>query len=70
MLIIKIIDRLGALIRHVHLHLYVVGVEAAVTVCHVAIESHMVLGGGNTAIDRPGVGRRNLELGCQSKRQR
>lgn len=34
---------------------------------HVAIESDMVLVGGNTAIDRLGVGRRNLELGCQSK---
>lgn len=36
-------------------------------VWYVAIESHMELVGGNTAIDRPGVGRRNLELGCQRK---
>lgn len=45
------------------LHLYVV----KITACIVGVESHTVLVGGDAAIDRPGVGRRNLELDCQSK---
>lgn len=40
------------------------GQTAVISVCAVAIESHMVLVGGKTAIDRPGVGRRNLEADC------
>lgn len=31
------------------------------------LEPHTELVGGKAAIDRPGVGRRNLELGCQSR---